>query len=144
MATENVHRSRAPEFYGFVAWTSTALLFLLYLAWALLPDKYIISWGIHWYPNREWAILLPSWTIVLVLFTYFTYSMLAIARTPPFSDLTTITDTCSDRQIADDLRSRRNPYIAAAEQDALPQVYDIPVGMVTRVLYGGSMAVPSS
>ena len=45
-------RSRAPEFYGFVAWTSTYLLFCLYLLWALLPDEYIISLGITWYPNR--------------------------------------------------------------------------------------------
>ena len=45
-------RSRAPEFYGFVAWTSTYLLFVLYLLWALLPDEYIISLGITWYPNR--------------------------------------------------------------------------------------------
>ena len=45
-------RSRAPEFYGFVTWTSTYLLFLLYLLWALLPDEYIIALGITWYPNR--------------------------------------------------------------------------------------------
>lgn len=45
-------RSRAPEFYGFVAWTSTYLLFCVYLLWALLPDKCIIALGITWYPNR--------------------------------------------------------------------------------------------
>ena len=45
-------RSRAPEFYGFVAWTSTYLLFFFYLLWALLPDDYIIWFGITWYPNR--------------------------------------------------------------------------------------------
>lgn len=45
-------RSRAPEFYGFVAWTSTYLLFCAYLLWALLPDKYIVWLGVTWYPNR--------------------------------------------------------------------------------------------
>lgn len=45
-------RSRAPEFYGFVAWASTYLLFVLYLAWALLPDRAILALGVSWYPNR--------------------------------------------------------------------------------------------
>jgi len=46
------HRSRAPEFYGFVAWTSTYLAFILYLLWALVPDEYIVRAGIEWYPSR--------------------------------------------------------------------------------------------
>ncbi len=45
-------RSRAPEFYGFVAWTSTYLLFVLYVLWALLPDAWIVWVGVTWYPNR--------------------------------------------------------------------------------------------
>lgn len=45
-------RSRAPEFYGFVAWTSTYLLFAVFLLWALLPDAYIEWLGITWYPSR--------------------------------------------------------------------------------------------
>ena len=45
--------SRASEFYGFVAWTSTYLLFVIYVLWALLPDEYIIFLGVYWYPSRS-------------------------------------------------------------------------------------------
>ena len=45
-------RSRAPEFYGFVAWAVTYLLFALYFLWAILPDEWIIWLGVSWYPNR--------------------------------------------------------------------------------------------
>ena len=45
-------RSRAPEFYGFVAWAVTYLAFVLYFLWAILPDKWIIRLGVTWYPNR--------------------------------------------------------------------------------------------
>jgi hypothetical protein len=45
-------RSRAPEFYGFVAWAVTCLLFVLYFLWAILPDEWIIWLGVTWYPNR--------------------------------------------------------------------------------------------
>jgi PIG-P len=45
-------RSRAPEFYGFVAWAVTYLLFVLYFLWPILPDEWIIWLGVTWYPNR--------------------------------------------------------------------------------------------
>jgi len=48
----DIGRSRAAEFYGFVAWTSTAIGFCLYVLWALVPDQYIVWAGIDWYPNR--------------------------------------------------------------------------------------------
>ena len=43
---------RAPEFYGFVAWLVALLSYILFLLWALLPDKVIQALGIHWYPAR--------------------------------------------------------------------------------------------
>ncbi|EIN08569.1 PIG-P-domain-containing protein [Punctularia strigosozonata HHB-11173 SS5] len=118
-------RSRAQEFYGFVAWTSTYLLYILFLLWAFLPDEWLIWLGIEWYPSREWALLLPAWSMVLVLFTYAVYLALALAGTPQFSDVSTITD----------------PYFAYAfddanpERAAVPEMYDIPIGLVNRVTY---------
>ncbi|KIL65987.1 hypothetical protein M378DRAFT_49014, partial [Amanita muscaria Koide BX008] len=137
MATDKIpYRSRAPEFHGFVAWTSTALLFVLYLLWALLPDDYIVWLGIRWYPNREWAILFPAWTVTLVLFTYFAYSMLAVARTPSFSDMCSIRDRHSKFQQSNLSLSRHDPFIAATKPDAPPETYDMPIGMINRILYG--------
>jgi len=108
------YRSRAPEFYGFVAWSSTYLLFVLFILWSFLPDEWIVWSGVTWYPNRyfhlirlsrgvlseigvtgrrEWALLFPAWSMVLVLLTYFTYFSLALFATPAFSDISTITGT---------------------------------------------------
>ncbi|KAK2464272.1 hypothetical protein APHAL10511_003729 [Amanita phalloides] len=132
----NYHPSRAPEFHGFVAWTSTVLLFALYLLWALLPDEYIIWLGIRWYPNREWALLFPSWTVVLVLFTYFAYSMLAIARTPSFNDISSVSDPHSRLQAPKLSQNQQNPFMTATMPDAAPEIHDMPIGMINRVLYG--------
>ncbi|KAH9960687.1 PIG-P, partial [Russula dissimulans] len=125
-------RTRAPEFYGFVAWAVTYLFFFLYFLWAILPDRWILSLGVSWYPNREWALLVPAWTIVTVLLTYFTYFSMAIRGTPAFSDITFhVTD--SRGQYPDG--SVPNPYFAYAQPNATPQAYDIPIGLVNRVLY---------
>jgi phosphatidylinositol glycan class P protein len=42
----------AAEFYGFVAWLATAVLWFAYLLWALLPDEALRAIGIAWYPSR--------------------------------------------------------------------------------------------
>lgn len=130
------HRSRAPEFYGFVAWSSTSFLFVVYVLWALLPDRYIHRLGITWYPNREWAILLPAYSIVLVLLTYITYFSLALARTPAFSDVSAFVDAKAHLPVSD----TPNPYLLHENSNAVVQPYDIPIGIVNRVMYGPNHA----
>ncbi|KAG5734043.1 Phosphatidylinositol N-acetylglucosaminyltransferase subunit P [Termitomyces sp. T112] len=122
-------RSRAPEFYGFVAWTSTTLAFVLYILWGLLPQEYIEWFGIHWYPNREWAILLPAWSIMLVITTYLVYSSMAIAVTPSFSDMSSITDNYT---VFPTSPNNHTPYL---DSSSTPVLYDMPIGLVNRVLY---------
>ncbi|KAI0370575.1 PIG-P-domain-containing protein [Pilatotrama ljubarskyi] len=132
-------RSRAPEFYGFVAWASTYLLFVLYLLWAFLPDRYILALGVSWYPNREWSLLIPAYGMVLVLLTYVAYFALALAGTPSFSDMRTITDSKAhlpDAATADARGAAFAPYLAYARPDAIPEMYDLPLGLVNRVVYG--------
>ena len=53
------YRSRAPEFYGFVAWSSIYLFFVLSILWSFLPDEWIVRRGVGWYPNRYflWTLL---------------------------------------------------------------------------------------
>ncbi|KZO95035.1 PIG-P-domain-containing protein [Calocera viscosa TUFC12733] len=126
-------RTRAREVYGFVAYCGTLLLFVLYVAWAVTPDEWLERAGIDWYPNREWAILLPAWSMVIVLLTYLTYFGLALSATPSFTDLTTITDT---RAHILKMQGDYNPLLAYAKPDAVPHEFDIPLGTVNRVLYG--------
>jgi len=121
------YRSRAPEFYGFVAWSSTYLLFVLFILWSFLPDGWIVWSGVTWYPNREWALLFPAWSMVLVLLTYLTYFSLALFATPSFSDIATITDS-KGRVLDPD-------SFDFADAGAATEMYDIPITLVNRALY---------
>ncbi|KAG6334714.1 hypothetical protein ID866_4374 [Astraeus odoratus] len=104
----------------------------MYLLWALLADEQLHYLGVTWYPNREWAVLLPAYSITLVLLTYFVYFSLALARTPVFSDIRTFVDTKAHFPATD----AANPYPRYSDPDAIPEPYDIPIGVVNRVLYG--------
>ncbi|TFL07240.1 PIG-P-domain-containing protein [Pterulicium gracile] len=131
---EPAKRSRAPEFYGFVAWTSTSLLYILYLLWGFLPDAWIAWLGVEWYPSREWAILLPAYSIVLVLLTYFSYFALAFSGTASFSDINAIQDTSPHIPTLRD--GSKNPFLERSQDpDSFEECYDVPLGLVNRMLY---------
>lgn len=110
-------------------------------------------------------MLLPAYSIVLVLLTYFTYFALAFADTPGFADICTITGAFSASlrpvpglglrrrvleltpscatdpkahlpELADDPHAP-SPYVSAAQPGAVPLMYDVPIGLVNRVMYSG-------
>jgi phosphatidylinositol glycan class P protein len=103
--------------------------------------------------GREWALLFPSWSVMVVILTYISYSALAIRATPAFNEMSSITGSedpvnCVKVDLAHQtppLDSRialpspedgdHNPYMASAEDGFIPELYDIPIGMVNRVLY---------
>jgi len=93
-----------------------------------------MAMGIKWYPNREWAVLLPAWSAVLILMTYASYMALALSSTPSFSDLSAITDEYAIIPVIPDGKTE-NPYLRFALPDSVPEIYDVPIGLVNRVLY---------
>ncbi|KZS98723.1 PIG-P-domain-containing protein [Sistotremastrum niveocremeum HHB9708] len=111
-------KSRAREMYGFAAWVTTYLAFIVYVIWGVVPPEWLDAVGITWYPSREWTILVPAWTVVTVLLTYFSYFALALYGTPKFSDLATITDTRGTRY----------------EEE----MGDIPLSIVNTILFGNT------
>jgi phosphatidylinositol N-acetylglucosaminyltransferase subunit P len=96
----------------------------------------------------EWAILVPAYTIVLVLATYASYFALTLMGTPNFDSLSTIIGhlfislyphiliPSPDRYAHFPVPEKQeNPYLAHRRSDAVPVPYDIPLGMVNRILY---------
>lgn len=126
---------RPQEFYGFVTWLCTYIAFGLIILWGILPDEWILTLGITWYPSREWALLIPSYGIFLCLLTWYTYWSLAIAATPEFDDLKTFTDSYALLPEKSG-PNEESPYKDILAPDAIPEVYDLPIGLVNRRLLG--------
>ncbi|KDQ58662.1 hypothetical protein JAAARDRAFT_128781 [Jaapia argillacea MUCL 33604] len=132
------NKSLAPEFYGFATLISTYLLFVVYLLWALLPDEWIVWLGVEWYPSREWSLLIPAYTIVVILLTYFTYFALAIRATPAFNDLSTMIGELT--LVSSNLDATKpHQYLSHLQKDgAMREMHDVPIGLVNRILYCNS------
>lgn len=145
---QSVGGGRAPEFYGFVAWLITLLVYFSYVLWAFLPDWVIRAAGITWYPAREWAVLLPAWSVILFLIAYFVYIALAIYATPVLSRMSTVTDPrahyARNHRRADQNTGERDWYLQCADENAVPAPYDMPLALVNRVLFKDSPSAESS
>jgi phosphatidylinositol glycan class P protein len=93
-------------------------------------------------------VLIPAYSVVLALLTYFVYFALALFGTPAFSDMSSIIGTCASPRAANKftccvdsrahlppVNAERNSYAAFADKEVVPELYDIPIGLVNRVLY---------
>ncbi|CAD6586475.1 MAG: hypothetical protein CYPHOPRED_003552 [Cyphobasidiales sp. Tagirdzhanova-0007] len=135
--------SNSSEKYGFVVYAGSLVAWYIYLVWALTPDQYLRWLGLEWYPSREWAILIPSWIMVAVVFVYIAYFALNLFNTPALDSLTCISDT-QGHLLPKAPRSTKGFYAVSVgeqrddqpDQDYIPPLYDLPVGLVNRAVFG--------
>jgi phosphatidylinositol N-acetylglucosaminyltransferase subunit P len=82
------------------------------------------------------------------MLTYIVYWALTIQNTPAFSDTSTMMGmmarffTAKSSNAPQDSRAHvppagpPNPFLKHADPNAIPELYDIPIGMFNRVAYG--------
>ncbi|KDN53217.1 CIA30-domain-containing protein [Tilletiaria anomala UBC 951] len=124
------------EYYGFALFIFATVMWALWCLWALLPDSALKWLGVEWYPNREWAYLIPAWSLMTVLLTYIGFMALNIYNTPSHEDLRTVTD--SHANVLPQPGALAGMRISETGQEQGPLaagIYDLPLGMVSRALY---------
>ena len=114
--------------YGFVGWLGTLVGFLLYLLWAYLPVEILHKLGVTYYPSRYWAVAIPAYVCVFVLFIFTTYTGFCLMINPPLDAFSTFTD-----KHAQDKPKDWN--MNSADDSRLPPIFDIPISEVNRLLY---------
>ena len=83
------------EVYGFVVYLASLLLFLLFLAWSLLPPA-SLPFLLPLLPNPYWSILLPLYSFFLFLSFIPLFCAINLKNTPHLTCLYTITDPYSN------------------------------------------------
>ncbi|GAM86880.1 hypothetical protein ANO11243_049010 [Dothideomycetidae sp. 11243] len=146
------------EYYGFTLYLASSGLFALYLLWGFLPSPFLHQLGIYYYPNRWWALAVPAWLVMLVVWIY-----IALAgwntetETLRLGDVRTVVDQAAHVAVVDGKgrilgRQRSGTVTRRRERERVDRegrmdwrgvwdegtdaVMDIPVGGVCEVLYG--------
>ncbi|GAA5962043.1 hypothetical protein JCM8115_002896 [Rhodotorula mucilaginosa] len=136
------------ESQGFVLYIGSLVAYVMYLVWAFLPEQWLVAIGIEWYPSRDWALLVPAWIVMLVAFVYISYFLLTMYSTPslalsePYNDPRAYVPPPPRPKLGKDGQPRPpTPLWAHAvllPEEAIPPLYDLPIEVVERVLYGSS------
>jgi len=138
-----VPATSSSEKYGFVVYVGSLVAWYIYLIWGFVPDRYLQRIGIQWYPSREWAILIPSWMMIAVVFVYAGYFCLNLYNTPALDDLCSITD--SQTNILPRNRKNSSGKLLhtvvrygkdGQEENYIPPLYDLPPCMINVAVFG--------
>ncbi|EWS72983.1 PIG-P protein (macronuclear) [Tetrahymena thermophila SB210] len=112
------------EIYGFVGWVGSFGMFLLYIIWGFLPDNLLNSFGIYFYPDKSWALAIPSVFVMTIIFLIVFYQFLNMAKCKPLDSYTTLQDNFTR------FHTKKTEI-----QDGLPEIYDIPAPVVNNILF---------
>ncbi|KAI1323529.1 PIG-P-domain-containing protein [Xylariaceae sp. FL0255] len=148
------------EYYGFVLYLFSSLTFLIYLLWAYLPSPILHTLGIYYYPNRWWALAIPSFIVMLLVYIYVALALYNTeVLTLPMTAIETVVDEAAKIAVVDSegriIRSNKTTSDAgggdvrqiteekARELDwrtiwnqGTDAVMDVPLAGVCEVLYG--------
>lgn len=76
--------------------------FLMYILWAYVPAPLLHQMGIHYYPNRWWALAVPCWLVALVMYIYVALASYNTKYlTLPMNSIENVVDECAQVAVID-------------------------------------------
>ncbi|CDK27544.1 unnamed protein product [Kuraishia capsulata CBS 1993] len=123
------------EYKGFASYVISGIFLFIWLFWALLPDSTLNYLQIYYYPSRWWAVAIPSYILISMVYTYIALALYNIeVKTPKLDDARTISDDTGvvvtqfnnfeDKTVSD-------KYIYHPTSG----IWDLPLSTVNEVLY---------
>ncbi|KAL2928551.1 Phosphatidylinositol N-acetylglucosaminyltransferase subunit P [Bienertia sinuspersici] len=86
------HGPKPAEVYGFVGSITTIVATAIFFIWAYVPEHWLHSVGISYYPSRYWAVAVPTYCMVIIVLGLTFYIGLNFMATPPPTSLHVIFD----------------------------------------------------
>lgn len=136
ITVSNIKLSQA-EYRGFTIYVLSSLALFLYIAWTLVPPSTLHKLSIDYYPDKYWSVAIPSYSLMLMLFTYWVLALYNTeVLTLKLDDINTFVDEYT--QFPNDNNggeSSNNQVIKEYIHQAPSGVWDLPITMVNEVLY---------
>lgn len=127
------------EYKGFFIYVISATFLTIWVGWTLIPDLVLRSMSIYYYPDKYWALAIPSYTLMLMVYVYIALALYNTeVLTLPLDDIRNFVDEHSvlagSSEIDEIARANKSiEYLWKSPSG----VWDLPVTLVNEVLYGG-------
>lgn len=126
--------ANSAEVFGFVGYLTTIVAYIIYIIWAFVPSDVLRCIGVTYYPSKEWAIIVPTWLCMAVVFSYWVYESLNMKSVPSRSSMETIQDKHTKTA------SPRDACFPGMPGN-VPPLVDIPADITSRLLFANAPAV---
>ena len=117
--------------YSFVGWITSFGVYICFLCWAYLPEEYLLSLGITYYPSRYYAIALPAYFIVLITLSFTFYVGLNMMNTLEPEDFGTIRDLGKAARVQ---KFVSPVFVTCGGKEGVPDIADIDPLQVSKYL----------
>jgi phosphatidylinositol glycan class P protein len=114
--------------YSFVVWIGSFGVYFCFLAWAFLPEDYLHSIGVTYYPSRYYAIALPAYCIVVYYLVSLFYMGFNMLNTLEPEDFATFRDTGDTQRFTSPVNHR------CGTKEGIPEIGDIDVLHVSKMM----------
>ncbi|KAL5724275.1 hypothetical protein ACHQM5_007555 [Ranunculus cassubicifolius] len=127
-AVSEEHGPKPSEVYGFVGSISTVVATVIFLMWAYIPESWLHSMGITYYPSKYWALAVPTYAMVSVFLAIVFYIGQNFMATPSPTSLNTMFDEFN----------REHSTVAASleeEDQPIEPISDIGIDTINHAMF---------